>query len=170
MPRTAQASLYEQKPVPPTLKGKTMAVSTMKTNGHRLPRLRLLRRRAGPSQRDVAALLGHRSHSQISRYENGRRVPPADELLQLQVIFGVVPSGQFPQLQDKAAQTVVARIDKVLKGERQNLSQRAGQPSRRATHLQRVLDSIRRQLVPGLDAHEPWPTASTLEELEPSEP
>ena len=128
---------------------------------HRHPRIRLLRRRAGLSQRDLASLLGYRSHSQISRCENGRRVPTTDEALALQVIFGVVPSGQFPELHDRTAQAVVARIDRLLRQERKAVSA-VQRPSRRSMHLQRVLDSIRRQLTPGMHAHEPWPNAHKL--------
>ena len=146
-----------------------MAAFTMKTERHRIPRVRLLRRRAGLSQRELAALLGYRSHSQVSRYENGRRTPTADEMLQLQIVFGVVPSGVFPHLHERAAHAVVARIDKLLRQERATRSVVAGEPSRKVVHLQRVLDSLRRQLAPGLDAHEPWPTASTLEDIEPTE-
>ena len=136
----------------------------MKTH-HRRPRIRQLRRRAGLSQRDLALLLGYRTHGQVSRYENGRRVPTTDEALALQVIFGVVPSGQFPELHERTAQVVVARIDRLLRRER-----KAGatgvRPSRRAMHLQRVLDSIRRQLTPGMHAHEPWPNANKLSDSE----
>lgn len=139
----------------------------MKSQRNRIPRVRILRRRAGLSQRDLGTLLGFRGHSQVSRYENGRRTPTADELLQLQVIFGVVPSGQFPHLHDRAAQVVVARIDRILKRERGRPV--TGQPSRKAVHFQRVLDSIRRQLAPGLTAQEPWPIATAPEDLESNE-
>ena len=134
----------------------------------RRPHIRLLRRKAGLSQLDLAALLGYRSHSQISRYENGRRVPTTDEMLQLQLVFGVVPSGQFPHLHERAIRVVVMRIDKLLKGERAR-SAGSGQLSRKAAHFQRVLDSIRRQLAPGLSAHEPWPKAATSDEPEQNE-
>src|SRR5712691_1660459 len=140
------------------------------SEGHRQSRIRLLRRRAGLSQRDLAALLGYRSHSQISRYENGRRVPSVDELLQIQVVFGVVPSGVFPHLHERAAQTVVARINKLIQQDRNAPARmRSGQPSRKAAHFRRVLDSIRDRISPGLSAHEPWPTATTLDETEPEE-
>lgn len=141
----------------------------MTSEGPHIPRIRLLRRRAGLSQRDLAELLGYRGHSQVSRYENGRRMPTADEMLQLQVIFGVVPSGQFPHLHDRAAQVVVARIDRLIRRERRVRSVVFGSPSRKAIHLERVLASIRRQLVPGLTANEPWPTATTLDDTEPNE-
>ncbi len=75
-------------------------------------------------------------------------------MLELQLIFGVVPSGQFPHLHERAAKIMVARIDKLLKREQVSRLAGSGQLSRKAAHLQRVLDSIRRQLAPGLSAHE----------------
>jgi transcriptional regulator with XRE-family HTH domain len=142
----------------------------MKTEGHlKRPHIRLLRRRAGLRQRDLAHLLGYRSHSQISRFENGSRVPAANELLQLEVIFGVVPSGVFPHLRDRAAEAVVARITRLQRsGKRDSVSQTAAQPSSRTVHLERILESVRRQISPGLNAHTPWP-ATLVTEIEPEE-
>jgi len=85
----------------------------MPNDGHKRPHIRLLRRRAGLTQRELAVLLGYRTHSQISRFENGSRLPDASELLQLEVIFGVVPSGVFPHLRDRAAKAVLVRIRKL---------------------------------------------------------
>ena len=138
----------------------------MPMEGHRKrPHIRLLRRRAGLSQRDLALLLGYRSHSQISRFENGSRLPAANELLQLEVIFGVVPSGVFPHLRQRAVEAVVARIAKLKRA-----SQTGAQPSCRAVHLERILDSIRLQTSPGLNAQKPWPRATLVSETEPPEP
>src|ERR1022692_1721174 len=102
----------------------------MMTEEYKRPHIRLLRRRAGLTQRDLAALLGYRSHSQISRFENGSRLPAASELLQLEVIFGVVPSGVFPHLRDRAVEVVVARIARLKRSDQRNrTSQAATQPS-----------------------------------------
>ena len=132
----------------------------MRTEGHKRPHIRLLRRRAGLTQRDLAALLGYRSHSQISRFENGSRLPAANELLQLQVIFGVVPSGVFPHLKDRAAQVVVARIGRLNRTDQRTQGGAASvRPSCKTVHLERILDAVRRQISPGLNAHEPWPNA-----------
>lgn len=141
----------------------------MNRKGYRIPNIRLLRRRAGLSQLDLAALLGYRGHSQVSRYENGHRVPTPDEMLQLQVVFGVVTSGVFPQLHDRAVRTVGARIEKLLNREGNRRFTDRERPSRKVAHLQRVLDAIRRQLAPGLDIQNPWPTATTLEDPELTE-
>ena len=128
------------------------------------PRIRLLRRRAGLSQRDLAALLGYRSHSPISRFEHGHQLPAANELLQLQVIFGVVPSGVFPHVLDRAAEAVVARIAGLTRSDANS-----GQPSVKTAHFRRILESIRSQIAPGLSAHEPWPKETSPEENEQTE-
>jgi transcriptional regulator with XRE-family HTH domain len=50
--------------------------------------LRIERRRAGLSQTDIAALLGVRTASKISRYEHGRRLPPLKTALAYEAILG----------------------------------------------------------------------------------
>ena len=130
------------------------------------PHIRLLRRRAGLTQRDLAALLGFSSHSQISRWENGNRLPPANALLELQVIFAVVPSGVFPHLRDRAAQAVVARIGKLKQAAEAGVT--SARPSCKSIHLDRILESVRRQLPPRLNAHDPWPK-TTQDDTEPPE-
>src|ERR1700682_3702001 len=50
--------------------------------------LRIERRRAGLSQTDIAALLGIRTASKISRYERGRRLPPLKTALAYEAILG----------------------------------------------------------------------------------
>lgn len=76
--------------------------------------LRSERRRAGLSQKDVAALMGLRSVSQISRYEQYRRCPPLRVVLTYEVIFGkpvsVIFEGSFIEVQ----QAVRARTLKLL--------------------------------------------------------
>lgn len=142
----------------------------MMTEGHKRPHIRLLRRRAGLTQRDLAVLLGYRSHSQISRFENGSRLPAANELLQLQVIFGVVPSGVFPHLKDRAAQTVVARINRFKRADQRRKG--ASAPVRlscKTVHLERILEAVRRQISPGLSAHEPWSNSRVPIDSEPEE-
>jgi transcriptional regulator with XRE-family HTH domain len=147
-----------------------MVVRAMSITRPKRPHIRLLRRRAGLTQGELAFLLGHRSHSQISRFEHGRRVPAADELLQLEVIFGVVPGGVFPHLRDEAANAVLARIEKLKRVSGiETAKARLDRPSCRAFHLDRILESIRRQQAPGLSAHEPWPTATLASETEQEE-
>lgn len=45
------------------------------------------RKAAGLTQKQVAFLLGHKSTSQISRWERGRRVPRTIDLLKLSAIY-----------------------------------------------------------------------------------
>lgn len=50
-----------------------------------------LRRRAGMSQHELTRKLGLSARSNLSDYERGRRVPPADIVLACEEIFGLVP-------------------------------------------------------------------------------
>jgi transcriptional regulator with XRE-family HTH domain len=47
------------------------------------------RRRWGLSQKRVATLLGHQDTSMVSRYENGKSLPPLDTALRLEIIYRV---------------------------------------------------------------------------------
>lgn len=51
--------------------------------------LRSRRRRAGFGQRDLAALLGDKTTSRISRYEKNRRLPALEVALAYEAILGV---------------------------------------------------------------------------------
>ena len=47
------------------------------------------RRRWGLGQKQVASLLGHRDTSMLSRYENGKSLPPLETALRLEIIYRV---------------------------------------------------------------------------------
>ena len=47
----------------------------------------LYRRRLNLSQKQVAVLLGHRDTSMLSRYENGRSLPPLLTALRLEIVY-----------------------------------------------------------------------------------
>jgi transcriptional regulator with XRE-family HTH domain len=51
--------------------------------------LRSFRRRAGLTQDELAFLLGRKSGTHVSRYEQGRRAPSLETLLALEAAFGV---------------------------------------------------------------------------------
>lgn len=51
--------------------------------------LRSRRRRAGFGQRDLAALLGDKTTSRVSRYEKNRRLPALEVALAYEAILGV---------------------------------------------------------------------------------
>jgi transcriptional regulator with XRE-family HTH domain len=57
--------------------------------------LKMFRKRSGLSQRELAALLGCKSGSKISRYERGGRRPTFEALLAYEVIFRVALDGLF---------------------------------------------------------------------------
>lgn len=57
--------------------------------------LRSARRRAGLSQRDIAALLGDLTVSKVSRYERLRRLPPLRTALAYEAILGKPVSELF---------------------------------------------------------------------------
>lgn len=60
-----------------------------RTMPRKLPHyLRIERRRAGLSQLDIAILLGVKTASKVSRYENGRRLPPLETVLAYEAILG----------------------------------------------------------------------------------
>ena len=52
-------------------------------------RLWLARRRRGLRQKQVAFLLHHHTVDQISRYEQGRRLPTLETALKLEIVLGV---------------------------------------------------------------------------------
>ena len=76
--------------------------------------LRSERRRAGLSQKDVAALLGLHSVSQISRYEQFRRSPPLKVVLTYEVIFGKPVSRIFEGTFVEVQKTVVQRAQRLF--------------------------------------------------------
>ena len=61
-------------------------------------RLWLARNRRNLKQKQIAYLLGNKSLDQVSRYENGSRVPTLQTALKLEVILGVSVRALFPQL------------------------------------------------------------------------
>ena len=60
--------------------------------------LRTHRRVWGLSVRELAALIGIKSSSHMSRIEHGKRHPKIEVALACQVIFGVPPSEMFPHV------------------------------------------------------------------------
>ena len=127
--------------------------------GNKIPSfVRLLRRRAGLTQRDLAFLLGYRSESYISRLENGSRTARLTELLMLETIFGVRISGVYPALRGRARRLVAAKVRDLRKRDAERHDREgSGGLSSKSTHLRGILASIRRRLPPRSSVHEPWP-------------
>ncbi len=73
-------------------------------------RLWLARKRRGLEQKQVAYLLNHQSIDQLSRYEQGARLPSLDNALKLEIIYGVPLRLLFKELFDTLEDEVWQRI------------------------------------------------------------
>lgn len=60
--------------------------------------LQLYRLRRGLSQKRAASLIGQRSGSMLSRYENGRALPDLRFALKLEILYRVPVAFLFPDL------------------------------------------------------------------------
>ncbi|WP_428150923.1 helix-turn-helix transcriptional regulator [Brevundimonas sp.] len=67
------------------------------------------RLRWGLSQEELARLIGRRSHSTISRYEQRGKTPPLSILLAYEIIFGVGLKEMLPDLYGEIEDQVIAR-------------------------------------------------------------
>src|SRR5712692_4130058 len=74
-------------------------------------RLWLARKRKGFRQKQVAYLLNHRNIDQISRYENGSRLPTLQTALKLEIIFGVPVRLMFKGLHDQLRGEIKERAE-----------------------------------------------------------
>ena len=68
--------------------------------------IRKHRKKTGLSQRDIAALLGYRSHWQVSRHERSDAIPPLLAALAYQVIFQVPVSIIFAPMNSTAVKII----------------------------------------------------------------
>lgn len=98
--------------------------------------LRSERKRAGLSQRDVAALLGDRTVSKISRYERWRRLPPLRMALAYEAILGK-PVAQLFSGTYAPIRTEVARRARLLLAETDATKKR-----RESLQRKRSIDAI----------------------------
>jgi transcriptional regulator with XRE-family HTH domain len=72
--------------------------------------LRSYRRRWGPTQDELAILLGWKTGAVISRLERYGRQPSLEAAYALEVIFGTAPIELFPGLHAKVKKIVIARV------------------------------------------------------------
>jgi transcriptional regulator with XRE-family HTH domain len=72
-------------------------------------RLWLARKRRGLQQKQVARLLDHKTIDQISRYENGTRVPTLETALKLEIIYGIPLRLLFTSLYKEVRDTIQKR-------------------------------------------------------------
>lgn len=96
--------------------------------------LRSERRRAGLSQKDVAALMGLRSVAQISRYEQFRRWPPLKVALTYEAIFGKPVAQIFEGTYVNVQKAVRVRARRLL-----HVAQSVASRGRREESLERIL-------------------------------
>ncbi len=72
-------------------------------------KLWIARKRAGYPQKSVATLLGDRSLSVISEYENGRKLPSLRTALKLEIIYGTPLAELYPGLHGEFATELEGR-------------------------------------------------------------
>ena len=69
----------------------------------------LARQNIGLQRKEVAYLLHHRTTDQISRYENGRRLPSLRLLLEMEYLYGLPPRLLFSDYYRQLAQMIRER-------------------------------------------------------------
>ena len=104
---------------------------------------RILRRRLGLTQAELAFLVGYQSDSSVSRIENGTRVPHLAELLVLELLFGVPATVFFPQIRDTIGQRVGERARLLLAEIERSAATESPRISYKAAQLERVVASVR---------------------------
>ena len=71
--------------------------------------LRTERKRAGLTQRELALLVGHRSNTQLSRFERLKRIPTTETLIALTIIFRKSSQELFPDTYNRLLNLVHLR-------------------------------------------------------------
>lgn len=104
--------------------------------------MRVLRRRLGLTQRELAYVIGYKSDSQISQIENGSRTPQLAEVLMIELVFGVPAVTIFPQIRLAVGTQVGHRLKRIMAGLREFDSFRP-RLSYKSAQLERVLASLR---------------------------
>ena len=104
--------------------------------------VRVLRRRSGLSQRELAFLLGRRGETRVSRIENARRPTSVPELILMELIFSCAGKDLFPRLYRQIAALLNSRIQKLQELERVSKTRKVARTSVKAIHLQRVIESM----------------------------
>ena len=85
--------------------------------------LRPLRRRWGLTQRELAFLLGAKTHSQISQIEALKSYPSLANAMACAIIFDTPPFELFPELYAKVHRGVLSRADELYLDLQGNSSQ-----------------------------------------------
>jgi transcriptional regulator with XRE-family HTH domain len=100
--------------------------------------IRILRRRLGLTQKELARLLGYGSDSQISRLESGSRIPTLFEALILELVFEMGSALIFDTLREEARHHLLERIEQ-LKAELAAAPQSNQRVSYKAGQLERIV-------------------------------
>jgi transcriptional regulator with XRE-family HTH domain len=87
--------------------------------------IKMFRTQAGLSQEELAFLLGWKSGSGVSRFERGRREPPLETLLALEVVFGISIRELFAGRFQKVEAAVKERVCRLLSELDEDPSKRA---------------------------------------------
>ena len=103
--------------------------------------MRILRRRLGLTQRELAYVIGYKSDSQISHIENGSRTPQLAEVLMMELVFGVPAVTIFPEIRSAVGTGVSHRVREIMADlpESDSFHPRV---SYKAAQLERVLASV----------------------------
>lgn len=104
--------------------------------------MRVLRRRLGLTQRELAYLIGYKSDSQISHIENGSRTPQLAEVLMIELVFGVPAVTIFPEIRSAVGDRVSQRI-RCIMANLEPSNRFHPRVSYKAAQLERVLASLR---------------------------
>ena len=105
--------------------------------------MRLLRRRLGLSQRELAYVIGYRNKSHISYIESGARTPQFAEVLMIELIFGIPAVKIFPEVRQALAQRINRRLKFLLADPKISCMTKNARASYKPAQLKRVLASLR---------------------------
>jgi transcriptional regulator with XRE-family HTH domain len=130
--------------------------------------LRLLRRRLGLTQREIAYLIGYDSESHVSRIENGSRMPRVSDLLVIEMLTGVTGSTIFVKVRRRELRRVRSRLERLCVAVRESASSDPRQ-SYKSARLDRVLESLRTLEREDADGNTPWSHAILSSDTDPPE-
>ena len=71
--------------------------------------LRTERKRSGFTQRELALLVGEKSHTQLSRFERLKRLPRTETLIALMIVFKKSPRELIPDAYDRLLKLIHLR-------------------------------------------------------------
>jgi len=105
-------------------------MTTIQGGRHSHPtRLWPARRRVGLGQKQVAALLGYRSSTLISKFERGDKLPSLKRAFQFELLYGVPARFLFESLFEQVREELTGRAESSAPIKRVLASNRAGERS-----------------------------------------